>query len=140
MGPMMTICRECRESVSSEAATCPHCGIDRPGWRDPALQPAPRPVRPQWKPGDAYTDDVVPRPSEQVGALRRPKRGGAYKVGQRVHCNRRGGPKGYGAILAVSTELGRGGGTKLHPTFLVQLDDGQRLWFSAIALSKAHTS
>ena len=31
----MTICRECRKLVSSEARTCPHCGITKPGGGGP---------------------------------------------------------------------------------------------------------
>lgn len=29
---MLTKCRECKKEVSSEAPSCPHCGIRRPAW------------------------------------------------------------------------------------------------------------
>ena len=28
----LTTCRECQGQVSHNAATCPHCGTDRPGY------------------------------------------------------------------------------------------------------------
>jgi ABC-type ATPase with predicted acetyltransferase domain len=34
MTPMaMTTCRECKKEISSEAKTCPHCGVSAPGRR-----------------------------------------------------------------------------------------------------------
>jgi hypothetical protein len=35
-----------------------------------------------------------------------------------------------GIIREISEELGRGGGTKLYPAFLVEVADGQFEWFS----------
>lgn len=36
-------CRECGSNVSTEAATCPHCGVPSPTGAAPGPQPQPQP-------------------------------------------------------------------------------------------------
>jgi hypothetical protein len=33
----LTTCKECNKEVSTEAKTCPYCGIDNPGFSDPGV-------------------------------------------------------------------------------------------------------
>jgi hypothetical protein len=50
-------CRECGKQVSSEAPSCPHCGVPNPTgntagvWPDPPRQQAPPPPAPKKQPG-----------------------------------------------------------------------------------------
>jgi Family of unknown function (DUF6232) len=48
----LVACKECNQTVSTEAAACPHCGA-------PQQQPAPPPLPVQPKEGKIYFDNVV---------------------------------------------------------------------------------
>lgn len=67
------------------------------------------------------------------GLLRRPKRAGRFRVGQRVFVEALG-VREFATVLDISTDLERGAGTKLYPAFLVEFDDGSRGWFNGISL------
>ncbi len=58
-------CRECRQTISTEAQTCPHCGVPRP--TDPAAPPAPSAPPPA---GSAFR---APRPAPPSGTPPRPQ-------------------------------------------------------------------
>jgi hypothetical protein len=130
----MTTCRECRKSVSDQAAVCPHCGVDQPGWRDPStIKPLP-PRAPDWQPGDPYPDDVIPTAVMTKGLFGMPRRAGAFRVGNRVRCELP--DEGVGVIIGISDQLEHSMGTKLYPSFLVEFADGQRHWYKGISMTK----
>jgi hypothetical protein len=43
-------CPECKQQISDQATTCPHCGAPRPGATAPSSQPAPSSPAPQSRP------------------------------------------------------------------------------------------
>jgi hypothetical protein len=70
-------CRECGKDVSSEAPTCPHCGVSQPArsaspppprenlaasGRSPFQKPAPKPSAPQSRPQRPDTRPAKPTP------------------------------------------------------------------------------
>lgn len=44
--------------------------------------------------------------------------------------------QGDGFILDKSTDPAKGLGTKLYPTYLVELDNGHKMWLNGISLKK----
>lgn len=128
----LTICRECGHEVSTEAATCPKCGVPDPSFRDPSkFDPAPT----EWRPGDPYPERLQPRPQVRGGLFG--KRVGGFRVGHAVHVSNpliRGDRRA--TILEISTDSSRGYATKLFPSFLVEFVDGRRGWFNRIDLEK----
>jgi len=127
----LTTCRECSQPVSSEAVTCPHCGVPDPWFRTPAT----RPEAPSWKPGDPYPPELIPLvdPSKR-GLLGRPRRLGKFHAGQRVYVDSFG-RNGEATVLDWSTDFNRSLGTKVYPRWLVEFDSGQREWFNGISLT-----
>jgi hypothetical protein len=126
----LTLCRECSHNVSTEAATCPKCGVPDPSFRD-ASKIGPTP--PEWRPGDPYPARLLPRPHVRGGLFG--KRMCGLRVGQEVNVSN---PLAHGraTILDISTDMSHGHGTKLFPSFLVEFTDGRRGWFNRIDLDK----
>lgn len=115
----------------------------------PPCAPTPEPSRssatsspppPQWKPGDPYPASHIPDPDGPGprGLFGRgPKRAGAFRVGDHVHVQIVDRYLGTARVLDVSNTFERGFGTKVYPSFLVQMDQtGERHWLNGIALTK----
>jgi hypothetical protein len=58
------------------------------------------------------------------------------RVGNRVEVDLPLRYRGLGTVLEKSTEITRGRGTKLYPTYRVALDDGTTEWCTGSALTK----
>lgn len=43
--------------------------------------------------------------------------------------------RSVGTIIEIGKEFERGFGTKLHPTCLIEFDDGSAEWFNGVALA-----
>ncbi|SOC52868.1 hypothetical protein SAMN05660748_4215 [Blastococcus aggregatus] len=130
----MTLCRECTRDVSTEAASCPHCGVPNPSYRDASkFHSSP----PEWQPGDPYPARLQPRPNVRGGLFG--KRIGGLRVGNSVNVSN---PLAHGraTILDISTDPSRGYATKLFPSFLVEFADGTRGWFNRIDLEKEYSA
>lgn len=126
----LTLCRECARDVSTEAATCPNCGVPDPSYRDASkVHSSP----PEWRPGDPYPAHHQPRVNARGGFFG--KRMFGLRVGQDVNVSN---PlaRGRAIILDISTDMSHGYGTKLFPSFLVEFTDGRRGWFNRVDLDK----
>ncbi len=130
----LTLCRECTHEVSTEATTCPNCGVPDPSYRDASrFHSSP----PEWRPGDPYPARLQPRPHVRGGLFG--KRIGGLRVGNSVNVSN---PLAHGSatILDISTDPSRGYATKLFPSFLVEFADGTRGWFNRIDLEKVSSA
>jgi hypothetical protein len=126
-------CRECDHLVSTEAPTCPSCGVPDPS---PPRRAAPLPPpEPEWHIGDPYPEHLVPSQDPDTKGLLGARRLGPYRAGEWVWVER-SQTRGYGRVLDRSTEFDRGLGTKAYPRWLVELEGGRRDWFSGISIRK----
>lgn len=126
-------CRECGHLVSTEAPACPSCGVPEPA--PPRAAQSPRPEKQPWQRGDPYPEDLVPLHDPDVKGVLGTRRLGPYRAGEWVRVDRFS-TQGFGRVLDRSIEFSRGFGTKLHPAWLVELESGERDWFSGISLHK----
>lgn len=133
-------------SVSSEAATCPRCGISEPGWRRPPVERLSpeeyeRLSADAWggggsrDPAEPYPPHLEPLSDATERRFGFRKGTSHFRVGDTVRCNRLG-DEGVGLIIDYSTDIARGGGTKLYPAWLVAFPNGRREWYNGISMVK----